>query len=143
MLEHPPHHNSIKNMPVLHYSKVKLKRYDKLCLLIFQHCNGVKKKQYRDQFVCILFRHMLILTDLVIHLLTGKPRPKVRVSQIFRPPLWLVCSYHSLLPLLTIRCSILFTFWYSFFLLLKILSIKGSKLAFMQSTFVKTRVQLI
>lgn len=142
MLEHthPPQFH-LKHSPVL---ILKSKRYDKLCLLIFQHCNGVKKKkQYRDQFVCILFRHMLILTDLVIHLLTGKPRPKVRVSQIFRPPLWLVFSYHSLLPFLTIRCSILFTFWYSFFLLLKILSIKGSKLAFMQSTFVKTRVQLI
>lgn len=58
--------------------------------------------------------HTHILTDLVIHLLPGKPKPEVRVPHIYLPPLWLVYGYHSPLSFIYETYWILFTFWYAF-----------------------------
>lgn len=75
-----------------------------------------------------------ILTDLVIHLLPGKPKPEVRISHIFLPPLWLVCGYHYTLSFIYKRWWILFTFWYAF-LFNFFFQWNVSKLTFMQNAF--------
>lgn len=56
MLEHtppPPHHTTIPLKTCPFFIILKSKRYDKLCLLIFQHCNGVKKKKTILRLVCM------------------------------------------------------------------------------------------
>lgn len=102
---------------------LKSKRGYKVRLLIIQHFNWVE-----------IQTHTHILTDLVIHLLPGKPKPEVRISHIFLPPLWLVCGYHSPLFFIYKRWRILFTFWYAF-LFNFFLQWNVSKLTYMQNAF--------
>lgn len=68
--------------------------------------------------------HTHILTDLAIHLLPGKPKPEVRISHIFLPPLWLVYGYHYPLSFIYKRWRILFTFWYAFLFFFSMKSIE-------------------